>query len=334
MKSSPARVPAVRVRHYQGERLLAPDLQDEYDSAAWLRALHVVGLHDTWGIALGFDVSLVSAAQGSSVLVQPGLAFDVCGRELVLGQAHAVPVPPRLFPGVKPEGPYDLVMSNDGTRRRREMSPCTGEAGAAQLDFAWRRPGERRLGLEVPLASYLSPDAPLDLSVRRYARPLIRPHIAAGITPPEQPWQIWTESASSDRSPFTLGVQTNVDTSAAGFVGTPYYFASVRFDLALLEGPGENLPPTYLLFSSIVWPSPTGFTFRLMEANQPAETAETTAAPRATTRIATLAVRRTRAPVFQVSWLGIEPVAGSGPRIFRISFPPRIVAIATGESLR
>jgi hypothetical protein len=324
MKRSPVRVPAVRVRHYQGERLLAPNLQDEYDSAVWLRALHVVGLHDVWGIALGFNASL-AGTQEDCVLVQPGLAYDVCGRELVLGQPHPVPVPPLLFQEVKLEGPYDLVMCYDSTRHRKAEEaaiPCTGVAGTGQLAFTWRRPGETRLGLEVPLVRYWSPNTPLDLSVRHDARPLIRPHIAAGITPPEKSWEPWEEVAGPDHIAVTLGVRTTVDTSDAGFVGTPYYFASVRFDPDLLEGPGELPPPTYLLFGSIVGPTPTGFTFRLMEAIRPIETeAGMISAPFAGVRVASSSAERSRRLVLQVSWLGIEPVGGSSPRVLRVSFP-------------
>jgi hypothetical protein len=94
-------------------------------------------------------------------------------------------------------------------------------------------------------------------------QPLARPLLASGSTVPgNTPWQPW-----GFLSLGSIGVQTYIDTSAAGFTRVPCYFA-------WLEGPLWN-PLTLQLvpavFPSISGESITGFTFCLwLEFPQPA----------------------------------------------------------------
>ena len=306
MADDTATARAVRLRHYQGQRLQAGDLQDEYDNLTWLRGLHVVGLHDTWGIALGFAVQLGPAA-GNSVLVGPGLAYDYRGREIVLTQTRAI-AGPQVGTQVPAGAVYVLVMAYDADLGQRqagqEWMPCAdGAAGREQPAFAWRRATAVRLGLEIPLLAVQIADgaivaASLDQSVRRHAQPLARPHIASGITPREQRWAIWRDNQTE----AVLGLQTWVDTREAGFVGTPYYIAGVYLPPLVIAALTGRI--AFYLFTSLAGASASGFWFRLLLARQPDDNL------RALSRAAAPSP-----PTLQITWLGVEPVDGCPPPV-------------------
>ena len=84
--------------------------------------------------------------------------------------------------------------------------------------FAWRTPDTLNLGVDVPLAHLHVEKGVLtqvpDLTVRRYARRQVRPHIATGVA-------------------FAIGRLIadglTVNTSDAGFAGNPEYFARLDF---------------------------------------------------------------------------------------------------------
>ncbi len=303
MPEPPAGSLGFRLRHYQGQRLQAADLQDEYDNLTALRGLHVIGLHDTWGIALGFTVQM--GPKGSNtVLIAPGLAYDARGHEIVLTGNHAVGGPQGGRP-IPDNTPITLVMRYDedlGPREAgHEWAPCTNPPGRERPSFAWQRADAVRLGLDVPLLAVrlqngLIDEGWLDLSVRQYAQAQTRPHIAAGITPKEQPWEPW----QPQRAQF-LGLQTWVDTRDAGFVGTPYYEAT----LVLGGSQASSLSALRQIFliPSLAEESAGGFRFRLLLAHGDRGSFA-------------LFARQSAPPTLQVSWLGIEPVDGCAP-------PPR-----------
>ncbi len=306
----------VRLRHYQGQRLLAADLQDEYHHLTWLRGAHVVALHNTWGIALGFEVKV---GPNDFVMIGPGLAYDAYGREIVLTQSRAVPGPQALSPGPDADGDYELVVTYDAELGERtagqEFVPYADNArpGREQPMFNWRRAGETRLGFEVPLIGvHLVKGAlneqSLDYHVRRYAQPLARPHIASGVTPREQPWQSWNQADSS------LGFQTKVDTSNAGFVGTPYYVATLRLKLddIIREDPSFLATFPGFFFTSVNEQTPTKFNFQVGVALH--------FGAGVTDRNAYVVRLQTLLYVCRVSWFGIEAVGGCPP-------PPRFELI-------
>jgi hypothetical protein len=80
-----------RLNYYEGEYLGATDFQAEQDYQRDMRRRHNVGQH-TWGIVSGLDLALVPTgvnAPGSNlpevnVYVQPGMAIDGFGREIVV----------------------------------------------------------------------------------------------------------------------------------------------------------------------------------------------------------------------------------------------------------
>jgi hypothetical protein len=313
---------AVRLRHYQGQRLIAGDLQDEYDNLAWLRRLHVVGLHNTWGIALGFEVSLAQ----SGILVTPGFAYDCFGREIILSQPRLI-----AFPAELPNAPdgYNLVMRYD-TELGQRQALLDGGLCQPECDhpaFAWQRPEQTRLGQDVPLLRVVLLDgAPaIDLDIRRYTQPLARPHIGNGVTPPTQVWQAW-------RFRELVFLQTDIDTSTAGFVGAPFYIASLAFDVALVtaarersltsstieaagDDPARDLLP--YIFTGIAspsfaddelvpprQPSASGFTFRI--TLEP--TREQGVQGFGDRLMSVNESRQTLAfPFMRVTWLGVEP---------------------------
>jgi hypothetical protein len=307
---------AARLRHHQGQRLLGSDLTHEYDNLTWLRSLHVLALHDTWGIALGFEVQLGPLG---TVLVGPGFAYDCLGHEIVLVQGQALVGPHAVFPGAPAGTAYELVMSYDaelGGVPSDDGGVCLAAGAAPGCErpvFAWRRPSEARLGLEIPLLGVTLTSSglgALDLNVRRYTQRLARPHIVAGATTPEQQWTDWRTAV---RGP-AVGLQTTVDTSAAGFVGTPHYFASLHFDSekTLLGSPNDPAAPRFAVFTSVANARRTEFTFRVALAAR--EAGEILVFLRG------ILGNRGTLPM-RVAWVGLEPVAGCAPapRFFELS---------------
>lgn len=285
----------LRLRNDAGQRLLARDLQDEHDLQSWRRAVHVAALHDTWGIAIG----LTATIGAGEAIIGPGLAYDCFGREIILSRDAHVPGPV-VAPG--DDGANDvqtLVIRYhaelDARAARTDAFPCTpldGRPGREEPLFVWRRQGEVRLGLEAPLLAAQPTSkglTALDLSVRRYARALVRPHIAAGATEATQSWEPWEELGGE----FRLGVQTRVDTSDAGFVGRPTYLATLRAAPKIFALIGQNL-----LFTSVANPAADGFIFRVAQGRR----ADIEFAPPV---IDTAALR--------VDWIGVEPVSGCVP---------------------
>ena len=302
-----------RVRHFQGQRLHGADLQDEYENLAWLRSLHVVAQHDTWGIALGLDVrhSLGDDVH-DDVQVGPGVAYDCFGREIVLGQMQIVPHPFALF---EPAAGMSLTLvishPSEGDRAAAPdvLAPCPGASGGAQSArpvLAWRWEGEVRLGREVPLIGFATnadSTPSFDTSVRRYTQALSRPHVYAALTGPEQPWTPWRVTDQQ----LQIGIETWVDTSDAGFVGTPHYLASLQTASTLLAADTDNalVGRFPAIFTTVVDASPTGFRFRFTAAVGPHQVVALAVNPR----------HRAGGPFswLRISWLGVEPAGGCSP---------------------
>ena len=193
-----------RISWLDRQRLEAADLNDRAGREAFTRRLHTSVVHDAWGVALGFGIQVGS--DGGAPTVLPGLAYDRVGREIVSGRPVTM-VPP--VPPVDGFGHWvDLVMRwagvDDLAAGRDPSGACVGgpglleerpllrwvDAGQVLEDAtgALLRPGGHgpgvELGRDVPLARLVvDPDgrlSNLDLSSRRTAHGLARPHIAAG----------------------------------------------------------------------------------------------------------------------------------------------------------
>ncbi len=80
-----------RVAFAHGDRLRARDLEHARAREAALHALHARAVHRAWGVALGLAV--VASADRRAVLVGPGLAYDRCGRAILLTDAVRIALP-------------------------------------------------------------------------------------------------------------------------------------------------------------------------------------------------------------------------------------------------
>jgi hypothetical protein len=219
-------IPFDRITWRDGQLLTSRDMRDEKHNDDRLRYLHVRYLHDTWGIVSGLDVT---ALDRQTVSVAPGFALDRTGREILLWQTVTLTVP------ILPASFLVLVARfapDDTYRRRRELgSLCVNGviAGASEHpEFLWRTVDEIRLGPDVPLAGAWvdagSLQSPLYPDVRRFARGEAQPRYFAGATQANQTG--WTLKEDPNAADVTW-LQADVDTSEAGFVFPPYYFAQV-----------------------------------------------------------------------------------------------------------
>ena len=138
--------PLTTIRHRDGELLRARDLAAEVAGEEARRAVHVLAVHDTWGVALGFSLGV--GVSGRGAVVGPGFGYDRRGRELVSAATVFVPRPAA-------DGSYDLAV-----------------AAACGLEWRWREPGRACAG-ELVLARFSVADGVLsdpDVSVRRVCR--------------------------------------------------------------------------------------------------------------------------------------------------------------------
>lgn len=323
-----------RIEHSLGELLRAVDMRDSVAYDTRLRELHVRGLHRTWGVALGFATLLVRGAK-AVVIVGPGLAYDCSGREIVSSEGVALALPEAPPAGAPPRA-YDLVVS----WRRLEPAgpgptPCQKASSLQreQADIRWWLAGEvsgdaplpvapgARLGEGIPLARLVvasdTGPADLDLSVRRSAQGLVRPHIAGD--------RLRAGTLPVTGSPAAWSVE--VDTSSGGFSSVPSYFAMLvdhpfgdrsGFASSLADTGDDGALATGLLgpFVAIRSPQLRGFTLEVRAA-QPGS------------GILGPELRRpalTTLPV-SVDWIGIEPVTGCPPSFdaTRAVFDPWLV---------
>jgi hypothetical protein len=80
-----------RVRYYDGQILTAKDFEDEQQYHIEMRHRHNKLLHGS-GIVTGLEVDVSGCPPCLSVIVSPGLAIDVEGREILLTATIALPI--------------------------------------------------------------------------------------------------------------------------------------------------------------------------------------------------------------------------------------------------
>lgn len=216
---------ADRITFREGQRLNARDLRDDRNGRARLRRLHVRHLHETWGIATGFDVQAVSP---EAVAVGPGYALDTDARDLVLSTSLVVTVPavagPELFVLVAMFLPDCAFPTTSGASAACMDSPVHPRREHPAL--AWKRITELEMGPMVPLCHVVvearKMSGPVHTRVRRYARRMVRPYVAGGTTDADS--GNWTQFWHNN---LWYGMTHRVDTSDAGFTATPQYFAQL-----------------------------------------------------------------------------------------------------------
>jgi hypothetical protein len=283
-----------RVEYWKGQLLASRDLRDDSGFESSMRAIHFRALHDTWGVALGLVLGLDTTT--NRVTVGAGFAYDCRGLAIILsseatiGAPHPLPLPSTCALL------YDLVCSYAPTDDPPNPPPdgvtCAGTGPVERPRFRWALAGDVdqtaavpiaedvRLGEEIPLGRFLlGPDGTLsdpDPSVRRNARPLLRPHFGCSAVKPKA--ESWSLGSPGGRSVL-------VDTTEGGFSSTPLYF------VVLTSNPWANAPGDVGPFVSVAEPKPDSFRLWLLFGDPGS------AEPLDPTDIA-------------LFWMGVEPVSG------------------------
>jgi hypothetical protein len=263
-----------RVQYWQGQMLRARDFLNLQAVEAQRRWWHNRAVHNAYGVAEGLSCVLnAPLPDATGVMVRPGVAYDIYGRELILERSQYVALPANLPPDqVKT---MTLLMRYKPPVRRpgeddiREVCfNASGSVIAGTAEFVWAM-GDRldpAEGVSIVAARFskgrlLGRDPSF---IQAAPTPVSRPLLATGATVPGNttwnPWYVLLEvGPNSDLPPNLVGVETWIDTSAAGFQSVPCYFAS-------LQGPRWNPQTRQLapaILQSIAGESTTGFTFRV-----------------------------------------------------------------------
>lgn len=263
-----------RIEYWEGQMLRADDFRDSRRVEAQRRWWHNRALHQAYGVYQGFTATLVKNNKGRTPVINiaAGVAYDCFGRELVLDRTATVPLASTNIPK---NGFLTLLVryrdlpSRDVTDARgascclaREQAPC------AAVEFVWSEDGGTAHPEGVALGSLTYSRGVarrfVGLEKRPISRPLARPTLSTGSTVPGntswQPWEYRSIGSEQNSFPFEIGVQTTIDTSAAGFTDIPQYFA-------WLQGPIWNSQSRQLvpaLLPSLADESINSFTFRLI----------------------------------------------------------------------
>lgn len=273
--ASPINTELDRFRFWQGQELRSHDFQELERVEDQRRWWHNRALHNSYGVIEGLQCELVPATgKATGVSIRAGLAYDTFGRELILEQPLIIPLPASLS---KSQTVVNLWMRlrSDPPSKGIVRACCSHSRSrhAGALEFAWIAANmgsgiESSYGIalcEVKYGSHVVGGVLIkDISVR--ARPEALPLLQTGTTVPGgTPWEPWIEGFTNDQFnnsvPNVFGVQTWVDTSAAGFTRVPCYFASLQGSLYDPASLPRRLVPA--IFPSITQESTTGFMFRL-----------------------------------------------------------------------
>jgi hypothetical protein len=242
-----------RITWRDGQLLASRDMRDDERNCEELRRLHIRYLHKTWGVVEGLNV----LASGAAMRVTPGYALDIDGRELLHPLATIVEAPASV---VVTTTMY-LVISRAagcGGTAVDLATLCPGVRNAIPLEagsLSWKTVKEVRPGRDVLLARVLVSQGAFtgapDTSIQRRAASMAQARTYSDATQAGQTgWGLPDQlSGEHAKSPF-LVLQATVDTSDAGFVETPTYFARATGSLPAAAG--------YITASA-----PTSFTFAL-----------------------------------------------------------------------
>lgn len=314
-----------RITYHDSQRLAARDLQADSDHETQMRQLHVIGLHNTWGVALGLEVGIQNDSR--SVLVGPGMAYDHKGRAIVLSEAIPLHAPPQPDLATNERAWVDLVISydpfDDAGRAQGAGAACPTSPrrpNAEQPAFRWvgaGRAGEGaqpplgesvRQGVDIPLARVRVDAAGqidgLDLARRRSAQALVRPHITGD--------RVVTTAQASTSGELSWSVYVN--TASYGFSSaTPHYVVQLtdhplrgQQASASLTYPGF-LGAIYGSFLAVEYPSRWGFTLRVRFGLRETGTGHDTGAALHGM------LREINELPLAFNWYGTEPVTGCQP---------------------
>jgi hypothetical protein len=301
-----------RLRYFPGQDLRACDFREQAAVEAQLRWWHNRAEHGAYGVRFGLQAAPAPVPGGGApatvVVVQPGLAYDAFGRELVLGIEAQVAVPalPEIPGGVAaPSGAAPRVL----TLRYAELAPaaavpatepCEGQAQTASTaELAWRAGDRLRPADGVPLARMTVQEGHLawDVAFRQpLASPVVQPRFATGAT--LAGGTAWTSQtrAVDEGNLIQLGFRVWIDTRAAGFTRMPCYFA---WRQGALDG---GSPSSTLLLEHVGRVFLTGFYFHVLTASPSSPQSDVPAQVRA--QAAALQLARQN---LSVGWLAILP---------------------------
>lgn len=283
-------VPLERITWRTGQTLLARDLRAETSALDRLRWMHVRYQHRTWGVVSGLRVVRFGTA---GVAVTRGLALDIDGRELLLSKPVGV-----AAPKVQATTTVYLVISYappvKGCTPAPDLSTlCPGVQNPVPLEagaLSWKTAEQVRYGLDVLLARVLVAQGEIesaaDNTVQRQAAGVNQPVMWSDVTQAGQTG--WTDGAKGTLSEITA----TVDTSDAGYIETPAYFASVT---------GATQP----VLSFISAATPSSFTLVLRTGFPSAPAAET--APVAAPGFSAATAENAG---WQIAWFAIEMQKG------------------------
>lgn len=280
-----------RQQFFNGQRLVADDLQGLETFHRELRELHNRSLHQP-GIGNGFAVS--GERGDRKVTIGPGYAIDAVGHELILAELHKEPVPP--VEGEDDGGPvfYYLTVSypsNDDLEESETRAGICHPRGVVRLReepvFCWVRLVRDESGRLVARNLRLRNDInagrkillaqvevqhcelqKLSIAQRRNARPPTQPYIACGKATPA--WTIEFQNEDSELPP-ELFLTAKIDTHEANFLTTPCYSARIHGPRQLhylaLPGTGGIVKVGFFaeaLLSIDHDPAPSGFGVTLL----------------------------------------------------------------------
>ncbi|MBZ0307934.1 MAG: hypothetical protein K8I82_17840, partial [Anaerolineae bacterium] len=95
-----------RIEYYAGQKLTADDLRDDLTFETRLRQMNLVAQHNTWGVALGYEIFRSQDFQ--NLVIGPGVAYDCFGRDIVSSEPIRVAAP--VLPPNQAFGWFDLVI--------------------------------------------------------------------------------------------------------------------------------------------------------------------------------------------------------------------------------
>ena len=223
--------PLDRITWRDGQLLASRDLTDGQRTSQRLRHLHIHYLHRTWGVVEGLGVTIVS---GSRAAIAPGYAIDVEGRELLLPLPATLAAPPNItvattmYLVISHAAPQPETCGCEETPSIDLATLCPGVRNPVpplEAPLAWKTVNQVRPGQDLLLARVLVLGGQfasgVDTSVQRHAASLAQPRLWCDVTPAGTTG--WTDASSGG---FT-SIRATVDTSDAGFLATPAYFARV-----------------------------------------------------------------------------------------------------------
>ncbi len=193
-----------RVRYFSNQFLRTPDFTDEQRYHLDMRRRHNIG-HHTFGIVAGLELQL----QDDLPVVEPGMAVDGYGRELVLAQRTPLAVP-RAFVARATDRlevwlAYNLVSTDEAPEGY--ASCVTG------IDTSYRQ-------VELPIVRYTVPDP--DETDRRAPATVPDGDVGFGPArrPPDSPIDDWPVYLGSVTRTVEDGQETyTIDTDGRAYAG-------------------------------------------------------------------------------------------------------------------